>query len=195
MPMRKMWFEMLHRAQNTCLYYFLKYSKLALICWSFLFQVADFTRITRGGSYIGACSPVCDRGQGEVKRSRWNLNLVKLRIWGWFGAVKVSLSAQWAWWLVVGQGSRPDFRCSQGVKHENLVGQDLDPGRKRDYRHLCNCPPSCIMPPRCSWPLPGSFIFTCMASSDHALHESPMGVSFSRPAHVHYGTTLILQLC
>ena len=63
--------------------------------------------------------------------------------WGWFGAVKVSssLSAQWAWWLVVGQGSRPDFRCSQGVKHENLVGQDLDPGCKRDYRRLCNCPP------------------------------------------------------
>ena len=29
---------------------------------------------------------------------------VKLRIWGWFGAVKVSLSVQWAWLLLVGQG-------------------------------------------------------------------------------------------
>ena len=24
------------------------------------------------------------------------------------------------------QGSRPDFWCGQGIKHENLMGQDLD---------------------------------------------------------------------
>ena len=36
------------------------------------------------------------------------------------------------------QGSRPDFRCGQGVKHENLLGRDLDPGR--GWR-LCSVPP------------------------------------------------------
>ena len=39
------------------------------------------------------------------------------------------------------QGSRPDFWCGQGVKHENLLGQDLDPGRGRKYRCLCSVPP------------------------------------------------------
>ena len=48
---------------------------------------------------------------------------------------------QWAWLLLDSQGSRPDFRCSQGVKHENLLGQDLDPGRGWKYRRLCSVPP------------------------------------------------------
>ena len=39
------------------------------------------------------------------------------------------------------QGSRADFRCGQGVKHENLLGQDLDRGRGWEYRRLCSVPP------------------------------------------------------
>ena len=39
------------------------------------------------------------------------------------------------------QGSRPDFRCGQGVKHGNLLGQDLDPGRGWKYRRLCSVTP------------------------------------------------------
>ena len=39
------------------------------------------------------------------------------------------------------QGSRPDFQCGQGVKHENLLGQDLDRGRGWKYRRLCSVPP------------------------------------------------------
>ena len=39
------------------------------------------------------------------------------------------------------QGSRPDFRYGQGVKHENLLGQDLDRSRGWKYRCLCNAPP------------------------------------------------------
>ena len=39
------------------------------------------------------------------------------------------------------QESRPDFQCGQGVKHENLMGQDLDPGRRWKYRCLCSVPP------------------------------------------------------
>ena len=30
---------------------------------------------------------------------------------------------------------------------------------------------------------------TCMASSDDALHESPIGVSFPRPAHAAFGAS------
>ena len=37
--------------------------------------------------------------------------------------------------------SRLDFRCGQGVKHENLLGQDLDRGRGWKYRRLCSVPP------------------------------------------------------
>ena len=36
-----------------------------------------------------------------------------------------------------GQGSGPDL----GVKHENLMGQDLDPSRRWMYRCLCSVPP------------------------------------------------------
>ena len=45
---------------------------------------------------------------------------------------------RWAWLML---DTRPDFRCSQGVKHENLVGQDLDRGRGWKYRRLCSVPP------------------------------------------------------
>ena len=43
--------------------------------------------------------------------------------------------------VVNARGSRPDFRCGQGVKHENLLGQDLDRGRGWKYRRLCRVPP------------------------------------------------------
>ena len=39
------------------------------------------------------------------------------------------------------QGLRPDFRCGQGVKHENLLGQDLDLGCGWKYKRLCSVPP------------------------------------------------------
>ena len=38
------------------------------------------------------------------------------------------------------QGSRSDFQCGQGVKHEILMDQDFDPGRGWKYRHLCSVP-------------------------------------------------------
>ena len=44
------------------------------------------------------------------------------------------------------QGSRPDFRCGQGVKHGNLLGQDLDPGRGWKYRRSCSVTPLMPMP-------------------------------------------------
>ena len=43
--------------------------------------------------------------------------------------------------MLDGQGSRPDFRCSQGVKHENFLGQDLDRSRGWKYTRLCSVPP------------------------------------------------------
>ena len=55
--------------------------------------------------------------------------------------VKVSPGDRWAWLMLDSQGSRPDFRCGQGVKHENLLGQDLDHGRGSKYRRLCSVPP------------------------------------------------------
>ena len=74
----------------------------------------------RGGSYLGACSPVCDRGQAvKVNFLAWSSSQAKNL--GLFGTVKVASSAQWAWLLLVGQGSRPDFRCGQGVK-QNFGG-------------------------------------------------------------------------
>ena len=80
---------------------------------------------TRGGHCIGDCTPTRDRGQSEVKRSRRNFEAgqaVKLGIRGSLRTVKVSPGDQWAWLMLDSQGSRPDFRCGQGVKHENLVG-------------------------------------------------------------------------
>ena len=51
--------------------------------------------------------------------------------------VKVSPGDQWAWLMF----DRPDLRCGQGVKYENLMGQDLDPGRGWKYRRLCSVSP------------------------------------------------------
>ena len=34
--------------------------------------------------------------------------------------------------------SRADLQCGQGVKHEKLIGQDLNPGHL--CRHLCSVP-------------------------------------------------------
>ena len=55
--------------------------------------------------------------------------------------VKVSPGDRWAWLMLDSQGSRPNFWCCQGVKHENLLGQDLDRGRGWKYRRLCSVPP------------------------------------------------------
>ena len=97
-----------------------------------------------GGHCIGDCTPTRDCGQSEVKRSRRNFEAgqaVKLGIGGSLRTVKVSPGDQWAWLMLDSQGSRPDFRCGQGVKHENLLGQDLDRGRGWKYRRLCSVPP------------------------------------------------------
>ena len=37
--------------------------------------------------------------------------------------------------------SRHVFRCGQGVKGKNLLGQNLDPGRGWKYSRLCSVPP------------------------------------------------------
>ena len=39
------------------------------------------------------------------------------------------------------QGSRPDFWCSQRVKHKHLVGQDLDHGHRLKCKRLCSVVP------------------------------------------------------
>ena len=100
--------------------------------------------LARGGHCIGNCTPTRDRGQSEVKRSRRNFEggqAVKLGIGGSLRTVKVSPGDRWAWLMLDSRGSRPDFRCGQGVKHENLLGQDLDRGRGWKYRRLCSVPP------------------------------------------------------
>ena len=99
---------------------------------------------SRGGHCIGDCTPTRDRSQSEVKRSRRNFEAgqaVKLGIGGSLSMVKVSPSDRWAWLMLDSQGSRPDFWCGQGVKHGNLLGQDLDPGRGWKYRRLCSITP------------------------------------------------------
>ena len=101
----------------------------------------------RGGHCIGDCTPTRDRGQSEVKRSRRNFEAgqaVKLGIGGSLRTVKVSPGDRWAWLMLDSQGSRPDFRCGQRVKHENLLGQDLDRGRGWNtvaYAVSPPCPP------------------------------------------------------
>ena len=62
-------------------------------------------------------------GQDEI------LKLVKRSVETSLEMVKASPGARWAWLMPNSQGSRPNFQCGQGVKHENLMGQDLDPGR------------------------------------------------------------------
>ena len=77
--------------------------------------------------------------QNEVMRSRRNIEAgqaVKLEIGGSLRTVKVPPGDRWAWLMLDSQGSRPDFWCSQGVKHENLLGQDLDCGRGWKYSSL-----------------------------------------------------------
>ena len=89
------------------------------------------------GHYIGDCTPIRNRGQSEVKRSRRNFEAgqaVKVGTGGSLETVKGSPGDQWAWLMLDSQGSRPDFRCGQGVKHENLMGQDLDHGHGWKYR-------------------------------------------------------------
>ena len=51
----------------------------------------------------------------EVRSSGQARNQEQLR------TVKVTPGDQWAWLMLDSQGSRPDFRCSQGVKHEILM--------------------------------------------------------------------------
>ena len=85
-----------------------------------------------GGHYIGDCTPTRDRGQSEVKWSRRNFGAgqaVKVGIGGSLEMVKGSPGDRWAWLMLDSQGSRADFWCGQGVKHESLIGQDLDRGR------------------------------------------------------------------
>ena len=106
---------------------------------------------TRGGHCTGDCTPTRDRGQSEVKRSRRNFEAgqaVKLGIGGSLRTVKVSPGDRWAWLMLDSQGSRPDFRCGQGVKHQNLLGQDLDRGRGWKYRRLCSVPPLFLRDPQ-----------------------------------------------
>ncbi len=94
-----------------------------------------------GGHCVGDCTPTRDRGQSEVKRSRRNFEAgqaVKLGIGGSLRTVKVSPGDRWAWLMLDSQGSMPDFRCGQRVKHENLLGQDLDRGRGWEYTRLCS---------------------------------------------------------
>ena len=103
---------------------------------------------SRGGHCIGDCTPTRDRGQSEVKWSRRNFEAgqaVKLGIGGSLRTVKVSPGNRWAWLMLDSQGSRPDFPRGQGVKHENLVDQYLDRGRRWKYRHICSVPPLVII--------------------------------------------------
>ena len=98
----------------------------------------------KGGDTAQATTPTCDRGQSEVKRSRRNFEagqVVKLGIGGSLRTVKVSPGDRWAWLMFGSQGSRPDFWCGQGVKHENLLGQDLDRGRGCTGAYVVSPPP------------------------------------------------------
>ena len=56
------------------------------------------------------------------------------------------------------------FRCGQGVKHENLMGQDLDPGRRWKYWRLCSVPP-------CSPPAAAQQLITDIGKQPQALDE------------------------
>ena len=67
--------------------------------------------------------------------------MVKLRTRGSLETVKSFPSARWAWLVLVGQGSRADISCGQGVKHEKLLGQDFDPGCGWEYSRLCSVTP------------------------------------------------------
>ena len=93
--------------------------------------------------HIGNSTPTRNRGQSEVKRSRRNFEAgqaVKVEIRGKFRNGQGSPGDRWAWSMLDSQRSR-DFRCGQGVKHENLMGNDLDRGRGWKYRRLCSVTP------------------------------------------------------
>ena len=93
---------------------------------------------------IGDCTPTRDQGQSEVKQSRPNFEAgqaVKLTVEASLETVKASPGARWVWLMLNSQGSRPNFQFCQGVKHENLMGQDLDLGRGWEYRPLCSVTP------------------------------------------------------
>ena len=51
--------------------------------------------------------------------------MVKQSVEASLETVKASLGARWAWLMLNSQESRLKFECSQGVKHENLMDQDL----------------------------------------------------------------------
>ena len=76
-----------------------------------------------------------------LRGTPYDMTAVKLGIGGSLRTVKVSPGDRWVWLMIDSQGSRPDIQCGQGVKHEKLMGQDLDPGRGWKYRCLCSVPP------------------------------------------------------
>ena len=92
--------------------------------------MTQFKWVVGGGGHCrGNCTPTHNQGQSEVKRSRQNFETgqaVKIGIGGSLRTVKVSPGHRWAWLMLNSQGSRPDFWCGQGVKHENLLDQNLD---------------------------------------------------------------------
>ena len=103
-----------------------------------------------GGGGGGNCTPTRNQGKSEVKWSRQNFETgqaVKIGIGGSLRTVKVSPGDRWAWLMLNSQGSRPDFWCGQGIKHEKLMDQDLEPGRGWKYRRLCSVPPPPPPPP------------------------------------------------
>ena len=64
------------------------------------------------------------------------------------------------------QGSRPNLQCGQGVKHENLMGEDLDPGHGWEYRPLCSVTTlnvSLCLLKNCSIGDPGTFWLIALA--------------------------------
>ena len=96
---------------------------------------------TRGWLCIGNCTLTHDQCQSEVKRSRRSFEAgqgVKQTARASLETVKAAPGAQWAWLMLNSQGSRLNFWCSQGVKHKNLMGQDLDLDRGWEYRPLCS---------------------------------------------------------
>ena len=106
---------------------------LGLVKWSNQGWAYRTLKEKRGGHYIGDCTPTRDQDQNEIKWSRWNFEAgqaVKVGIRGSLETVEGSPGDRWAWLLLNSQGSRPDFWCGQGVKHKNLMGQDLDRDRR-----------------------------------------------------------------
>ena len=112
--------------------------------------------LSKGWHSIGDCTPTRDQGQSEVKWSKRNFEAgqgVKQTAQTSLETVKASPGAQWVWLTLNSQGSRLNFWCSQGVKHEKLMGQDLDPGGGWECRPLCSVNPlliQCLVAVLCS---------------------------------------------